>query len=64
MGCQHPIDVAVLADYWLAVLAGPEEEAVEEHLLALRPVRGAAARSDCAGRGGSPLARDGVYGWW
>ena len=33
MTCSHPIDVAVLADYWLAALAQPEEEAVEEHLL-------------------------------
>lgn len=33
MDCSHPIDAAVLADYWLAVLAGPAEELVEEHLL-------------------------------
>jgi hypothetical protein len=32
MNCSHPIDAAVLADYWLAALAKPEEEAVEEHL--------------------------------
>jgi hypothetical protein len=31
--CSNPIDAAVLADYWLAALAGSEEEAVEEHLL-------------------------------
>jgi len=31
--CSNPIDAAVLADYWLAALADPEEEAVEEHLL-------------------------------
>ena len=31
--CAHPIDAAVLADYWLAELAGAEEVAVEEHLL-------------------------------
>jgi hypothetical protein len=34
MNCSHPIDAAALADYWLAALAKPEEEAVEEHLLA------------------------------
>lgn len=34
MNCSSPIDAAILADYWLAVLAGPEEQAVEEHLLA------------------------------
>ena len=33
MNCSNPIDAAVLADYWLASLAKPEEEAVEEHLL-------------------------------
>jgi hypothetical protein len=33
MMCSNPIDAAALADYWLAVLAGPDEEAVEEHLL-------------------------------
>ncbi len=32
MNCSSPIDAAVLADYWLAALPGPEEEAVEEHL--------------------------------
>lgn len=32
MSCSNPIDPAVLADYWLAALAKPEEEAVEEHL--------------------------------
>ena len=34
MNCSNPIDVGVLADYWLAALASSEEEAVEEHLLA------------------------------
>lgn len=33
MNCSNPIEAAVLADYWLACLAKPEEEAVEEHLL-------------------------------
>jgi hypothetical protein len=33
VNCSNPIDAAVLADYWLAALAGSEEEAVEEHLL-------------------------------
>ncbi len=33
VNCSNPIDAAVLADYWLAALADPEEEAVEEHLL-------------------------------
>jgi hypothetical protein len=30
--CANPVDAAVLADYWLAVLATPDEAAVEEHL--------------------------------
>jgi hypothetical protein len=28
VNCSNPIDAAVLADYWLAVLTGPEEQAV------------------------------------
>ena len=32
MNCTRPLDLAVLADYWLAALPTPEEEAVEEHL--------------------------------
>jgi hypothetical protein len=31
--CSNPIDVTVLADYWLAALEDSDEEAVEEHLL-------------------------------
>src|SRR5215475_4261065 len=30
--CSSPIDVTVLADYWLAALRDSDEEAVEEHL--------------------------------
>jgi len=33
MKCSDPIEAEVLADYWLASLATPEEDAVEEHLL-------------------------------
>jgi hypothetical protein len=33
MKCSNPIGAAVLADYWLSVLADSEEEAVELHLL-------------------------------
>jgi hypothetical protein len=32
MTCSHPIDAAILADYWLAALPSSEEESVEEHL--------------------------------
>src|SRR5262245_3738902 len=31
--CANPIDITVLADYWLAALENSDEEAVEEHLL-------------------------------
>src|SRR4051812_2215227 len=30
--CAAPVDPAVLADYWLGLLAEPEEDAVETHL--------------------------------
>lgn len=33
MKLSHPADMAVLADYWLGALSGPDEESVEEHLL-------------------------------
>lgn len=33
MSCSRPLDAAVLADYWLAALTKPEEEAAELHLL-------------------------------
>jgi hypothetical protein len=33
MRCANPIDAAVLADYWLGILPGKEEEAAELHLL-------------------------------
>ena len=33
MSGSHPIDAAILGDYWLGALAGGEEETVEEHLL-------------------------------
>ena len=31
--CSNPIEAGVLADYWLGVLEGAEEETVEQHLL-------------------------------
>lgn len=34
MSCQNPLNAAVLADYWIGALDAPEEEAVEQHLLA------------------------------
>jgi hypothetical protein len=34
LNCAEPLDAAVLADYWAAVLPVPDEERLEEHLLA------------------------------
>ena len=34
MNCTNPIDAAILADYWMAVLTPAKEEGIEEHLLA------------------------------
>jgi hypothetical protein len=34
MSCPTPIAAAALADYWLALVPGVDEEAVEQHLLA------------------------------
>ena len=34
MSCVKPLDAAILADYWLALLPKSEEETVEEHLFA------------------------------
>jgi hypothetical protein len=33
MNCKNPIEAAVLADYWLALLSSSEEDALELHLL-------------------------------
>ena len=41
MSCTHPIDVTMLTDYWLGMLADPEQERVEEHLFSC---------GDCADR--------------
>jgi hypothetical protein len=30
--CARPIDPAMLADYWIGFMTGPDEEAIEEHL--------------------------------
>lgn len=34
MSCPSPLPPPILADYWLALLEGVDEEAVEQHLLA------------------------------
>lgn len=37
MNVSHPIDAAVLADYWLGTLSGPDEDSVEAHLFECDP---------------------------
>jgi len=32
MSCSHPVDAAILADYWLGMLPDSEEDTVEQHL--------------------------------
>lgn len=57
--CSNPIGAGVLADYWLGALAGPEEEAVEEHLFDCDQC-GARLREVIAlGEGVRSLAREG-----
>lgn len=59
MTCSHPIDAARLADYWLAMLPKPQEDAVEEHLLCCDQC-GARLREVIALAGGlRKLAREG-----
>jgi hypothetical protein len=59
MNCSNPIDAAILADYWLALLAQPDEEAVELHLLECDRC-GARLREVIAlGEGVRKLAREG-----
>lgn len=59
MSCSNPLDAAVLADYWLAALAGPEEDAVEEHLLACDECGARLRESIALAEGIRRLAREG-----
>ena len=59
MNCVKPIDDGALADYWLGAFPGPEEGAIEEHLLACDEC-GARLREIIAlGEAVRELARDG-----
>jgi hypothetical protein len=61
LSCDRPVDPAVLADYWLGALAGPDEEGVEEHLLACDAC-GARLREVIAlAQGIRSLAREGLF---
>jgi hypothetical protein len=59
MNCSRPIDAAVLADYWFALLADPEEGAVEEHLLTCDECGGRLREVIALAEGVRKLARDG-----
>ena len=59
MSCSNPIDATVLADYWLAALAGPEEEAVELHLLGCDPCGARLREMMALAEGVRKVAREG-----
>jgi len=57
--CSNPIDVTVLADYWLAALDGSDEEAVEEHLFECDKCGGQLRQLIALAEGVRELARSG-----
>jgi hypothetical protein len=59
MDCSNPIDAEVLADYWIAVLATSEEEAVEQHLLECDPCGERLREVIALAEGVRKLAREG-----
>jgi hypothetical protein len=59
MNLSHPIDTAVLADYWLGALAGPDEESVEEHLFECEQCRARLRETMALAEGVRRLAREG-----
>ncbi len=59
MSCSNPIDAAVLADYWLAALAQPEEEAAEEHLFTCDECGARLREAIALAEGVRKLAREG-----
>lgn len=59
MKCTHPIDVALLADYWIGALAGQEEEAVEEHLFSCDECGGRLREVIALTEGVKEVAREG-----
>ena len=59
MSCSHPVDAAVLADYWLAMLAQPEEDAVEEHLFTCDECRARLRELIALAEGVRKIAREG-----
>jgi hypothetical protein len=60
MNCSKPIDTAVLADYWFALLSDSEEGVVEEHLFACDPCGGRLREVIALAEGVRQLAREGT----
>jgi hypothetical protein len=59
MNCSSPIDAAVLADYWFALLPDSEEGAVEEHLFTCDACGGRLREVIALAEGVRTLAREG-----
>ncbi len=59
MNCSRPIDAAVLADYWFALLPDSEEGAVEEHLFTCDECGGRLREVIALAEGVRKLAREG-----
>jgi len=59
MKCSNPIDAAALSDYWLGLLAGASEDAVEEHLFSCDSCGGRLREVIALAEGIRQLAREG-----
>jgi len=59
MNCAKPIDAAVLADYWFALLPDTEEGEVEEHLLGCDECNGRLREVISIAEGVRKLAQEG-----
>jgi hypothetical protein len=59
MSCTERIDAAILADYWLGLLGGEEEEPIEEHLFACEECSSRLAEVAAMAEGVRALARSG-----
>jgi hypothetical protein len=59
MNCSNPVDAAVLADYWLAALTEPEEQAAEEHLFTCDECGARLREAIALAEGVRKLAREG-----
>ncbi len=58
--CEQPLDVATLVDYWFEETAGPDRDAIEEHLLECDACSGRLRALLALGEGVRRLAHDGA----